>query len=196
MRSVIAVILLASLVVTTPASAQHGGGAANLTVTAPREVSQFDFMVGEWDLDVRVPATTFATKIHGMPKLVGTWRVRKALDGWGLEDDMKITDVAGNPKSLSHAVRYFDRNTGKWAISGLDVYRGKFSTSTAEWRGNDMYLSGSGKDAGGNTQMIRTRIYDISQSGFKFRQEKSADHGKTWKETISIEARRASRNPA
>lgn len=193
MRSFIAVAFLASIVVTVSASAQHGGGAANITVSAPKEVSQFDFMVGDWDLDVEVPATTFAAKIHGMPKLVGTWRVRKALDGWGLEDDMKITDVAGNPRTMSHAVRYFDPNTGKWAISGLDVYRGKFSTSRAEWRGSEMNVTGSGKDASGNTQMIRTRIYDISQTGFRFRQEKSADRGRTWKESITIKARRASR---
>ena len=196
MRSFMAVVLLASIVVSRPASAQHAGGAANLTVSAPKEVSQLDFMIGDWDLDVEVPATTFAAKIHGMPKLVGTWRARKALDGWGIEDDMKITDVAGNPKSMSHAVRYFDRNTRKWAISGLDVYRGKFSTSTGEWRGSELHLSGSGKDANGKPQMIRTRVYDISQTGFKFRQEKSDDGGKTWKENISIEARRAGRGSA
>jgi hypothetical protein len=194
MRSFTAVVVLASIVVAVPASAQHGRGAASLSVSAPKEVSQLDFMVGDWDLDVEVPATTLAAKIHGMPKLVGTWRVRKALDGWGLEDDMKITDVAGNPKSLSHAVRYFDRNTRKWAISALDVYRGKFSTSTGEWRGSEMFVSGSGKDANGNTQTIRTRIYDISQTGFKFRQEKSDDGGKTWKENVSIAARRAARS--
>lgn len=190
MRSFIAVVLIASIVISTPSAAQHAGAAASLTVSAPKEVSQLDFLVGDWDLDVAVPATTLAAKIHGMPKLVGTWRVRKALDGWGLEDDMKITDVAGNPKSMSHNVRYFDRNTRRWAISGLDVYRGKFSTSTGEWRGSEMHLSGSGKDANGNTQMIRTRIYDIRQAGFKFKQEKSDDRGKTWKENISIEARR------
>ena len=193
MRSIIAVVLIASIVVSKPASAQHGGASANLTVSAPKEVSQLDFMVGDWDLDVTVPATTFAAKIHGMPKLVGTWRVRKALDGWGLEDDMKITDVAGNPKTMSHAVRYFDRNTGKWAISTLDVYRGKFSTTVGESRGSEIYLNGSGKDASGKPQMIRTRIYDISKAGFKFRQDRSVDGGKTWKENISIEAHRAAR---
>jgi len=193
MRSVLAVVLLASIVTSQPASAQHGGAAANLTVNAPREVSQLDFLVGDWDLDVKVPATTFAAKIHGMPKLVGTWRVRKALDGWGLEDDLKITDVAGNPKSMVHAVRYFDRNTRRWAISGLDVYRGKFSTSTAEWRGGEMHVSGSGKDSDGKTYLIRTRVYDISQKAFKFKQDRSEDQGKTWKEAISMEARRASR---
>ena len=194
MRSLFAAVLLVSTCVSQPVNAQHGGGPANLAVNAPKEVSQLDFLVGDWDLDVKVPATTFAAKIHGMPKLVGTWRVRKALDGWGIEDDMKITDVAGNPKSLVHAVRYFDRNTRRWAISGLDVYRGKFSTSTAEWRSGEMHVSGSGKDADGKTYMIRTRLYDISPTAFKFRQERSADQGRTWKEAISIEARRASRS--
>ncbi len=194
MRSVLAVVLLASLVVSYPASAQHGTAAANVSVNAPREASQLDFLVGEWDLNVEVPATTLAAKIHGMPRLVGTWRVRKALDGWGLEDDMKITDVAGNPKSMVHAVRYFDRNTRRWAISALDVYRGRFSTSTAEWRAGEMHVSGAGRDSDGKTYMIRTRVYDISPSRFKFKQDRSEDQGKTWKEAISIEARRASRS--
>lgn len=193
MRSILAVVLFASMVVSQSGSAQHGGAAANLSVSAPREVSQLDFLVGDWELDVKVPATTFAAKIHGMPRLVGTWRVRKALDGWGLEDDMKITDVAGNPKSLVHAVRYFDRATRRWAISGLDVYRGKFSTSTAEWRSGELHVSGSGRDSDGKTHLIRTRVYDISPKAFKFKQDRSGDQGKTWKEAISMEARRASR---
>ncbi len=192
MRVVLALVSMSLLAAPVRAHAQHGGTTLAPVGTAPREVSQYDFMVGDWELDVHPAATSLATRIHGMPKLVGTWKVRKALDGWGLEDDLRITDEAGNPSALVHSVRYYDRGLRRWIISGLDVYRGKFTTSTADWRGNTMELASTGKDPDGKVYMVRTHIYDITPTGFRFLQDRSEDLGKSWKEgTLKIEARRA-----
>ncbi len=192
MRFRTAFVVIAFFGASGAATAQHGGPAAAGPGAAPREVSQYDFFVGDWDLKVEVPATSLATKIHGMPKLVGTWKVRKALDGWGVEDDLRITDLAGNPASMAHAVRYYDRATKRWIVSSLEVYRGRFSTATGVWRGKEMVMTSAGRDADGKAMLLRTRLFDITPTTFRYQQDKSDDNGKSWDEgTLRIQAKRA-----
>jgi hypothetical protein len=195
MRVIFAFVTM-SLFALSPASAQHGGMAVAPAGSAPREASQYDFLVGDWDLSVEVPPTSFAARIHGMPKLVGTWKARRGLDGWGIEDDLRITDQAGNPTAMLHSVRYYDRSVKHWVISSLDVYRGGFRAATAEWRGNFMMVGGSGTGPDGKPYITRTRVYDITPASFKFQQDRSDDGGKSWNEgTLKIEAHRTGSKP-
>src|SRR4051812_8219158 len=95
------------------AGAQHGGAAAPMR-TAPTEAKQFAFLIGEFDLVVKPAASGLAQKIHGVPKMVGTWKGWRALDGFGVEDELRITDASGNPRVLAHAVRYYDATAHHW----------------------------------------------------------------------------------
>jgi hypothetical protein len=192
MRFRTAFVVIAFFGAATTAGAQHGTPVVAGPGTAPREVSQYDFLVGDWDLKVQVPATSLATKVHGMPKLVGTWKVRKGLDGWGLEDDLRITDIAGNPASMAHAIRYYDRATKRWIVSALEVYRGRFSTATGQWNGKEMVTTSVSKDADGKPIMLRTRVFNITPTSFSYQQDKSDDNGKSWDDwTLKIQAKRA-----
>jgi hypothetical protein len=180
--------LLATLV--TPALAQHGGGTP-LQTTAPREASQFDFLIGQWDLTVRPLVPGLAARIHGSPRLSGTWRAWRAMDNWGLEDELRIVDGSGNPIALSHSMRVYDATAQKWTQTALDVYRARFSASTAEWKDGRMTLSGRGTDAEGHAYIVRSTYSDITPTGFKFQQDHSLDEGRTWTEgVLRIEARR------
>lgn len=182
--------LLLVILVTSSARAQHGGGTASLR-SAPREAAQFGFLVGQWELIVRPAASGLAQKIHGVPKLVGTWKAWRAFDGFGVEDEMRITDEAGNPRSLSHAMRYYDAAAMRWTTSVLDVYRGVFTMSTALWRDSTMTVTSRGADAEGKPYLSRARYSDITPTGFRFRQDRSTDNGVTWTEgVLTIEAKR------
>jgi hypothetical protein len=186
------------MVSAAPVAAQHGGGAAAAAIPAvPKEASQFDFLVGQWDLTVKVPAPSLAVRIHGgMPKLLGTWRGWRGLDGFGIEDELRITDAAGNPKGFGHAVRYFDPGARRWTTMGLDVYRGRTTAGSAEWKGTEMTATANGTDADGKPSLSRSRWYDITPTGFKYQQDRSTDGGKTWTEgALRIEARRAAPSP-
>ena len=186
-----ALVLIALVAMPARLPAQQHGGAAPGAPSRPREAGQYDFLIGKWELSVKVPATSLATRIHGMPKLVGTWKAARALDGWGIEDELQITDAAGNPKTLSHAVRVFDPAAGRWSQSMLDVYRARFTTATAEWKDGQMQQSSQGTDPDGKPVVSRTRFYDITPTGFRFQQDRSADGGKTWTEgALKIEAKR------
>lgn len=185
------VFLIALLSVPAVVGAQHTAAAPAPAPSAPPEARQHDFLVGQWDLIVKVPATSLATRIHGMPKLVGTWKAWRAFDGYGIEDELRITDAAGNPMNLTHSLRFYDRTSRRWTVTALDVYRGKVTTLTATWAEGRMHQESKGVDQDGKAYLSRARFSDITPSGFTFQQDRSPDDGKTWKEnTLVIEAKR------
>jgi hypothetical protein len=189
-------IIAAMLVLSVgKARAQHGGAPAP-NRTPPAEAAQFNFLVGQWELTVKPAATTFAQKIHGTPKLTGIWKAWRALDGWGVEDEMRITDASGNPMMLSQAVRLYDPATRKWKSSTIDAYRGLISTSLAEWRKPEMITTSQGTDQEGKSYLSRARYTDISPTGFVFIQQRSTDNGKTWNDNLTIEAKRVAATAA
>lgn len=185
MMRILAVMLVAFA---ATGHAQHGG--AQAIRNAPPEAAQFAFLVGQWDLIVRPAATSLGAKIHGVPKMAGTWKGWRAFDGHGIEDELRITDESGNPRGLSHSMRYYDATTKRWTSSSLDVYRSAFTASTALWKDGVMTMTSRGTDAEGKAYMTRTRFTDITATAFKFRQERSTDAGETWKESLTIDGKR------
>ncbi|MEO8336156.1 MAG: hypothetical protein ABI664_14350 [bacterium] len=178
------------LVLPIPARAQHGGGAPSV-LSVPAEAAQFAFLIGQWELVVKPSATTLATKIHGVPKLAGTWKAWRAFDGFGVEDELRITDASGNPRSLSHAMRYFDATAKRWSTTTLDVYRGVFTASTSNWRDGRMTVTSRGVDGDGKAYVSRGTYSDITPAGFRFRQDRSMDNGQTWNDAVlTIDAKR------
>ena len=115
----------------------------------------------------------------------------RGFDGWGIEDEIRITDEAGNARALSHAMRVFDAAAHHWTTTTLDVYRATVTTSTAEWKGGQMTTTSRGTDADGQRYITRTRYYDIKPGSFRFQQDRSVDDGKTWDEgVLKIDAKR------
>lgn len=188
--------LLLAVVLTLPlpsvAAAQHdGGGAPRAASTAPREASQFAFLLGQWELTVTPKVTTLAARIHGAPKLRGSWKAWRAFDGFGIEDELRIVDRSGNPMALNHAMRVYDAARGRWNQSMLDVYRTRLTSATAEWKGSEMIVHSQGSDAEGKPTLQRGRFFAITPTSFSYQNDRSSDNGKSWEtEVLRIEARR------
>jgi hypothetical protein len=173
------------------ASAQHGGGNTPPIHTPPKEASQFDFLIGQWELVVKPKVNSLAAKIHGAPSLVGTWKAWRAFDGFGIEDELRIMDRSGNPNSLNHALRAFDPAGRRWNVTAIDIYRGRVSAATAEVLDGTITQSGKGTDAEGKPYLTRTRFANVTPTSFVMRQDRSSDDGKTWDEAVlTIEAKR------
>jgi hypothetical protein len=188
-RSLLVAAALSSFLV--PRSfAQHSGAGPAAAPVAPREATQFDFLVGQWELTVRVPATGLAQRIHGAPRLAGTWKAWRAFDGWGIEDELRITDAAGNTRTLSHAMRVYDPAARRWSTTALDVFRARFTTATAQVAEGVLEMRSSGTEPGGRGYQSRGRFTDVTATAFRFRQERSYDEGRSWTESLTIEARR------
>ena len=188
-RSIVGVLAL--LVAPHVAPAQQGGAASPMVSAAPREATQFDFLVGQWELVAQPMASGLAARIHGVPKLRGTWKAWRAFDGWGIEDELRLTDESGNPRLLSHQMRIYDVTARRWSNSALDVYRTTFSMSTAEWRDDRMLVSARGTDQEGRAYVARIRFFDITPSRFRYQIDRSFDNEKSWVEGVmKIEAKR------
>jgi hypothetical protein len=188
----IALASAATLLMPARARAQHGNTAvAASTPVAPKEGTQFDFLVGQWEVTAKPKAVTLAQRIHGVPKVVGTWKAWRALDGWGVEDEVRLTDGSGNPLLLSHAVRYFDAAAHRWSVNTIDVYKNIRAQSSADWRNGEMQVSGSGTDENGKAYLSRATFSKITPAAFSYRIDRSFDGGKTWTEGVTtMDARR------
>ena len=166
--------------------AQHGGAPV-----APPEATQFDFLVGQWDIEATPKVNGLVAMIHGTPRLLGTWKAWRAFDGFGVDDEVRLVDGGGNPVNLSRALRVYDAKAHRWSIESLDVYGARFGAATALWQGGEMHVTGSGAMPDGKAYQSRTRFYDIVADHFTMRQDRSYDDGATWDEgAITISARR------
>ena len=192
MKPVLIPALLLLAIGSAPVVAQHGPGAPPAT-TAPAEARQFDFLLGQWELEITPKASGLAARLHGVPQLHGTWKAWRAFDGFGVEDELRIVDGSGNPVSLSHTLRIFSAAARQWSVMGLDVYRARYTAATAKQAGGDMLQEGKGTDREGKPYRSRTRYSDITPQGFRMQQDRSGDDGRTWDEaTLTIVAKRVS----
>lgn len=191
-RAAAAFAVATGLVFIAPSlQAQHSPAAATSPTVAPKEGAQFDFLIGQWEVVAKPIAKTLGQKIHGVQKLPGVWKAWRALDGWGIEDELRLTDASGNPRLLAHTVRFFDSNAHKWTLNAIDVYKSVITTSSAELKGKDMVASGQGKEAEGGAYLSRGMFTKITAQTFTYRLDRSYDNGKTWTEGVTtIEAKR------
>lgn len=171
-------VLTALAALVLPAAAQ--------TLTAPREAAQFDFLIGQWDLEVTPKVSGLAAALHGTPKLVGSWKAWRAFDGFGIEDELRIVDSSGNPASLNHALRVYDAKTKRWTIAVLDVYRARIGNSSAQWQDGEMRSTGTGTTPDGKPSLTRSRFHDIGPDRFKLRQDRSIDDGASWDDGVLV----------
>ncbi|HEX4481654.1 MAG TPA: hypothetical protein VH082_12635 [Rudaea sp.] len=158
----------------------------------PAEAAQFDFLIGQWQLDVHPKVSSLAAMIHGAPKLLGTWKAWRTTGGAEIEDEIRIVDASGNPLSSSRSQRTWDAADQQWKITGHELRHGGTSEATGRLQGNEMHLDGHFIDADG-TVLTRTRIYDIGADGFRMSQDRSHDNGQSWEEgALTIDAKRVS----
>lgn len=173
--------------------AQHstGGSAPRPLAVAPAEAEQFAFLVGQWEVKVTPKVNSLAARIHGSPTYVGTWKAWRAFDRFGIEDELRIMDRSGNPNNLTHTLRFFDATQGKWALTALDVYRGRYTAAVAELKGREMTVTSSGRDAEGKPYVQRARFFDITPTTFSYVADRSIDGERTWETgVLKMEARR------
>ena len=184
--------LALALIMSLPISgvvAQHAP-AGPVAAAAPAEAKQFDFLLGQWELEVHPKVSSLVAMIHGTPRLVGTWKAWRAAHGVGIEDEMRIVDASGNPISLSRAQRVYAAAEGLWNISGHDVTRGRTSDAKGKWQDGEMHVDGHSTDAGVKI-LTRTRFYGITADAFHILQDRSTDDGQTWeKGSLTIDAKR------
>ncbi len=180
--------VVASLSFVGAVGAQQNGRpqSAAPSSAVPAEASQYDFLIGQWELVVRPKVSGIAARIHGAPRLLGTWKAWKVLDGRAIEDELRIVDGSGNPSALTLNLRLWSPAEGRWLQNGVDGYRARVSSSTATRVANGMEATGKGADPGGAPVLTRSRFTAITPTSFRFAQDRSNDEGRTWEQDVLV----------
>ncbi|MEP6823311.1 MAG: hypothetical protein ABI919_00740 [Ramlibacter sp.] len=154
---------------------------------APPESHQFDFLIGEWDVN----ATRF--KEDGTPlfEFRASWSAVLLNEGRMVMDDFKALAPTGQPVSSYVTLRTYSEVSQRWEMTGLQALQPSAST---EWggvcRNGEMLLDVTGKDPAGNPVHTKIRFFDISTNSFSWESSMSRDEGKSWSKTAVLLAAR------
>lgn len=134
---------------------------------APPETAQFDFVIGDWDIDITY------TPAGGKPfSYKAKWHNHWVVDGHVVMQEWR------GPYSTGAEFRFFDPQKKRWI--GQNVYTGaKWQETSAEFVDGKMYIYSSQSDADGDF-LARETYYEIGPDSFKLKAEVSRDNGKSW----------------
>ena len=159
--------------------------------TPPPEASQFDFLVGEWTVDVA------SKSANAPPRYRGVRQARKTLNGLGIVNEYAVGDDANQVVYSGTTLRAFDTKTGTWTMRYIDQFggqTGRWSELVGTKDGQEIHVEQRGRSADGRTTILKIRYFDIQPNHFTWTADYSSDGGATWeRDYLRIEAtRRAS----
>lgn len=138
--------------------------------TAP-EFKQFDFWVGEWDLEGKSP-------VPNKPNEFTTGRhkntIVKTLDGCVIQEN--FDDLAG---FRGMSVSMYDAKAGKWKQTWVDN-AGAYLDLVGEFKDGKMVLMRKAVNARGIPVVQRMTFSNIKPDSFDWDWDASRDDGKTW----------------
>ncbi len=138
--------------------------------TAP-EFKQFDFWVGEWDLEGKTPVANrpneFTTGRHRNS-------IKKTFDGCVIQES--FDDLAG---FQGMSVSMYDAQARKWKQTWVDN-AGTYLDLVGEFKDGKMVLLRNTVNARGIPVVQRMTFSNIKPDSFDWDWEASRDEGKTW----------------
>ena len=143
---------------------------------APRELSQFDFLIGTWQ------ATGKALDGDGAWTEVSMrWTVRYILDGHAIAGvyHERGDDGEWRPKFVDF--RFFDRDRGRWIIEYLDPATSTLRPQAQEDTGGVQVNDGSVTVTSQyGPYLVRETFTRVDDDNVQYRSEGSRDGGSSW----------------
>jgi len=157
----------------------------------PPEASQFDFLVGEWTVDVTSKGPGTPPQYHGV------WHAAKTLNGLGIVDEYTIADEAGRIVYAGTTLRVFDTKAATWTMRYVDQFggeTGRWSELVGVKEGDEIHVEQRGQGPDGRTTILKIRYYNIQPNHFSWAADHSSDDGATWvRDYLRLEATRRSK---
>lgn len=154
----------------------------------PPEASQFDFLVGEWTVDVTSKASSTP------PRYQGEWYAWKALNGLGIVDEYIIHDDSNRVVYSGTTLRAFDTKSSTWTMRYIDQVggvTGRWSEIVGSKVGAEMQVEQRGPLPNGQISILKIRYFNIQPNHFSWAADLSTDGGTTWlHDYLRIEATR------
>ena len=142
-----------------------------------REVSQFGFWLGEWDLSWPAEQT------GGKPneRATATNRIERLFGQCVVEENFATADGSLRGRSLS----VFDPENGLWRQTWVDS-TGGYLMFSGGFDGENMELRTSEVERGGETIVNRMVFHDIGEASLRWDWQGSRNGGETWTELWTI----------
>jgi hypothetical protein len=153
--------------------------------SVPPEASQFDFLLGAWDLQVQPNIPNVP------PRVRGRWTAQKSGDEFMVVDEYRLFDSAGKTAYLGETYRVYNSQHKQWEFRYVEPYNGTWHEGTGRMEGGEMHLLQKTVRPDGAESLLKIRYYNITADHFSWSSERSSDGGKTWTRGGSIEATRA-----
>lgn len=152
------------------------------------ESKQFDFLVGDWDVD----ATRYAEDGTPLFKYKAKWTAVQLNGGRMIMDDFRALGPTGQPVSSFVTLRTYSEVTHRWELAGLQALQ---PSIPSEWHGvskdGDMLLDATARLPSGETVQTRIRFFSIASNSFSWESSISHDRGASWRKTAGLTATRA-----
>lgn len=157
---------------------------------APPESKQFDFLIGNWD----VAAIRYNAEGTVLVQYKGSWQAQYLNDGRMIIDDFKALAPNGQAVSSIVTLRTYSEVTHRWEMSGLAARQPAWNAEWyGEWKDGEMLLNAIGSNPAGIMTVNKIRFFDIAKDSFKWESKVSTDSGKTWTQSATLIATKATR---
>lgn len=158
-------LLLAALIISAISLSYSIAQTTEKPCSSP-EVSQFDFWLGEWNLQWKNSDGKIET---------GTNIITKVLEGCALEENFSASDNSLKGRSFSA----YNTNRKLWQQTWVDN-TGAYLDFTGGFENGRMILSRKVTTKAGKEITQRMVFYDITANEFYWNWESSDDNGSTW----------------
>jgi len=155
---------------------------------APPESRQFDFLIGEWDVDV----TRYQGDGSVLMRHRAGWSAKYLNEGRMIIDDFKPRAPTGQDVASIVTLRTYSVTMRRWEMTFLTALEPAMNAEFhGEYKDGEMLLEASGRNQAGNMIKNRIRFFDIEPDSFNWESRISQDDGKTWNRMVTLTARRA-----
>lgn len=149
----------------------------------PGCLKPIDFFIGEWNLSTRDMQQN-GSIAEGEARSNAYY----ILDGRAIQDDFRSIDRSGNVEFRGTSIRSCDEDRSKYIIAWLMPGKEGITDLRATWSEGILSGEGEGYDEFG-AFMERFTYFNITDSSYSFRMQRSYDEGRTWLQNFSsIEA--------
>ncbi len=150
---------------------------------APKELSHFAFLIGNWRCDVKVREQNGT-----WTKLQATWSGRYILDGYVIADEYRMFDANGNLIMLGMNYRSYNAQSKNWQIKWLEALSATWLDLGPEELGGVRIEENSISYQAlfRPNEIHRIKYSNISEDHFTWSVDISKDGGKTWDESIMV----------
>lgn len=153
----------------------------------PKESTQYDFFIGEWDVTVY----QYDDKGEIVDSADGVWFVKYLHDKRVIFDDVVFSDGKGKLQPGYPSLRTYSPKLGKWMSYHMAPLATQAScTNLGTWKNNEMHIESTCKRLDGTVQgYSKVRFYNIKDNSWDYTWESSKDK-QNWSMTYTFKAQR------